>query len=245
MSVISNATLSSIPNDTAPSQPHYDSSCIFVESAAEKMSKLLVYCLLLLGSFLGNIFIIIIFYKHRDLHKTVNYFIVNMALSDLVFPLALFPIQITAEATASSRWHIDGIVGSIVCKFLFFTSQVSLLVSTQSLVWIAIDRFVAVVFPIRLGLISTKVRIMAIASTWILAAAFNSPHLITWGLFTQGNNTFCGAVNMNSVFTNQEASAAYFWLQLIFFLIAPLFLVTFLYVVVAVALKRQSKTNDK
>ena len=241
MSLVSNVTLLGIPNDTAPSQPHYDSSCIIVESAAEKISKLLVYCLLLPGSFLGNIFIIVIFYKHRDLHKTVNYFIVNMALSDLVYPLAVLPVQITAEATGSRRWHISGILGSIVCKLLYFANQVSLLVSAQSLVWIAIDRFVAVVFPIRLGLISTKVRIMAIASTWILAAAFNSPLLITSGLFTQGNDTFCGEVNVNSVFTGQEALAAYFWLQFIFYLVAPLLLVTFLYVVVIVALKRQSK----
>ena len=42
----------------------------------------------------------------------------------------------------------------------------------------AIDRFVAVVFPIKLGLISPKTRTAAIVSTWMFAGLFNSPSLI-------------------------------------------------------------------
>ena len=221
-----------------------NTTCTFVESTAEKMSKMFVYFVLLLGSLFGNIFIIIIFYKHRDLHKTVNYFIVNMAVSDLVYPLLLLPVEITAKVTedGSSRWYISGVLGSITCKFLTFAAQVTILVSVQSLVWIAIDRFVAVVFPIRLGLISGKKRITAIASTWIIAATFNFPFLMAAKLRVQRNNTFCETdVNMKLVFPSNEAFMAYFWLQLTFYVITPVSLLTILYASIAVALKGQSK----
>ena len=139
MFLASNSTISVIPNETAESETNW--SCILVNSIAERISKLCVYCVVLLGSFFGNIFITLIVYKHRDLRKTINYFILNMALSDLVFPLILLPLKITELVTGSQHWRISGITGLILCKFSYFASSASLSVSTQSLVWIAIDRF--------------------------------------------------------------------------------------------------------
>ena len=140
--------------------------------------------------------------------QTVNYFIVNMAMSDVIFTLVLFPVEITGLAT-DWRCHVSGILGSILCKFVDFAKKASLLVSVQSLVWIAIDRFVAVVFPVKLaGLISTKVRSVAIISTWILASAFNFPSLITWELTEKGNNTFCSQAHATT-----ESLATYLWLH--------------------------------
>ena len=62
----------------------------------------------------------------------------------------------------------------------------SLLVSAQSLVWMATDRFVAVVFPIKLGLISTKISTTAIISTWIFAEVLKIPWLLTSKLVERG-----------------------------------------------------------
>ncbi|XP_078346199.1 QRFP-like peptide receptor [Oculina patagonica] len=237
---MSNTTILTIPNETALGQEN--SSCIFVDSAAEKISKVCASCIIFLGSFFGNIFVIIIVYKHRDLRKTINYFIVNMAVSDLVSSLIVGPINITVLLTGSWHWRVSGILGSIFCKFAYFASAVSVHVSSQSLVWIAIDRFVAVVLPIKCGLISTKTRTAAIVSTWIVAGLFNFRNLIAFGLAVQQNNTYCIEVsNTESVFTSQEFIAAYFWLQAMLFGIAPLSLITILYTAIAIALKRQSK----
>ena len=65
---------------------------IFVDSTAERISKFCVYFLTILGSICGNILIIIIVYKIRSSRKTINYFIVNMAVSDLLFPLLFFSL---------------------------------------------------------------------------------------------------------------------------------------------------------
>ena len=209
--------------------------CFTVDSPTEKFFKVCAYCLILLLSFFGNVFIIIIVLKHRDLRNTANYFIVNMAVSDLIFALVVFPFQITGLVTASSYWSVNGILGSIFCKLFHFASPVSIHVSTQSLVWIAIDRFVAVVFPIRIGFISTKIRIIAIASSWIFAGLFSSPRLIIVELVQHGDYAFCSVVR--SVFTN----SVYMWLQLTFLLFAPLFTMSVLYTATVIALKRQNE----
>ncbi|XP_020631368.1 neuropeptide FF receptor 2-like [Orbicella faveolata] len=228
---------SNTTNLTAQAQGN--SLCVTVDSPAEKISSVCAYSLILMLSFFGNVFIIIIILKHRELRKTVNYFIVNMAVSDLIFALVVFPFQITGLVAASSYWPVRGILGSIFCKLFHFANPVSIQVSAQSLVWIAIDRFVAVVFPIRIGFISTKIRTMAIASSWIFAGLLNSPKLIIWGLVQHGDYAFCSAVR--SVFTNHEANSVYEWLQVTFFLLSPLFLTSVLYTTTAIALKRQNK----
>ena len=233
-----NTTITFTGNETAPGQQ--STTCIFVDSDSERISKLCACFFILLGSFFGNTFIILIVYKHQDLRKTINYFIVNMALSDLLFPLILIPVQITQLVTEPLHWHVNGMLGSIFCKLFYFASSVSLLVSAQSLVWIAIDRYVAVVFPMKLGLISGKTRTIAIVSTWILAGVFYFPLLIIRELVKSDDNTICIVV-WEKFFPNNESYVAYKWLHLTIRSFAPLFLTTVLYSAIAITLKRGRK----
>ena len=220
---------------------HQNGTCVSVDSNAARISKLCACCFILLGSFFGNIFIIIIVYKRRDLRKTINYFIVNMAVSDLLFPLVVIPDQVTQLVTDSWHWRVSGILGSTFCKLYSFTISVSLFVSVQSLVWIAIDRFVAVVFPIKVGLISSKIRTIVIVSTWFLACVFYFPSLVSSGLAEYRNNTLCSLVNKESIFPNKGAFQGYYWLHVTIRLLAPLFVVTVLYIAIVISLKRRSK----
>jgi len=159
-----------------------------------------------------------------------------MAVLDLIFPLIVIPVNIIGLATESWHWRVSGILGSIFYKLFYFSSGVILHVSTQSLVWIAIDRFVAVVFPIKLGLISPKTRTTAIVSTWIFAGLFNSPSLIIAHVAVHEiKNAFC-----TNTGDNAHASAAISFAQLALLFIAPLIVITVLYTAIAIALKRQN-----
>ena len=240
MPLISNSTSSLIGNGTALGQ-NENSTCIFVASSSERISKLFVMSFILLGSFFGNIFIIIIVYRNRNLRNTINYFIVNMAWSDLVFPLILLPVRMTELVTDSKHWRVSGILGSIFCKMSYFASLVSLLVSTQSLVWIAVDRFVAVVYPMKLGLISAKIRTIAIVSTWISASLVNFPSLISSKLIVSDNDTACVETNMESFLFDDKDNEKYLWLQFSLFIITPVVVTTVLYTAIAISLKLQKK----
>ena len=102
----------------------------------------------------GNIFIEIIVYKTKSLKKPVNFFIVNMAMSDLVYPISMLPRDV-ALLFISSSWLVSGPLGQALCKLVSFSIEVSTVVSSQSLVLIAVDRFGAVVFPLRSALMSS------------------------------------------------------------------------------------------
>ena len=232
MTLENNTTFPLMSNETALGKQN--SLCDFADSPLERISKVCGYCVVLLGSFFGNIFIIVIVYKDGDLRKTVNYFIVNMAMSDLLSSLIIIPVEITALMTDPAHWGNRGMLGSgFFCKLVYFVGPVSLQVTAQSLVWIAIDRFVAIVFPIKLGLISNKIRTTAIVSTWIIAGLFNLQNLIEYR-----HNTYCA--DSGSIFKNQEPIAVHIvkWLHLTFFLFVPLFLIKVLYTAIAIALRK-------
>ena len=80
--------------------------------------------------------------------------IANMAISDLLFPIILFPVRLADLQVGS--WLIGGNLGQALCKLHFFCAYISSLVSVQSLVLITGDRFGAVVVPLRSPLITSK-----------------------------------------------------------------------------------------
>ena len=74
-----------------------------------KIGKTFAYCLISVVSLAGNILIGIIVYKMKPLRKPINFLIVNMAMSDVLFPIFLIPPAV-ARLDAGS-WLISGPLG--------------------------------------------------------------------------------------------------------------------------------------
>ena len=131
-----------------------ESSCFSpLNSTAAKRGKTFVYCSIFVVSLIGNSFIGIVVYKTQTLRKPINYFIVNMAMSDLLYPIFWIPKNLTGLFVES--WLVGGSLGQSLCKLVPFLRNTSLMVSMQSRVLISMDRFGAVVFPLRSPLISS------------------------------------------------------------------------------------------
>ena len=208
---------------------------ILDNTSPANIGKILALSVILLASFIGNILIIITVYKRQELRKTINYFIVNMAVSDFVYPLTDIPVDLTKIATGSRHWYISGTAGSIFCKILGYLTHISVTFSTQSLVWIALDRFVAVLLPMKAHYISSRFRAFAIASTWIVATAINLPDLYTKGLVDINKETRCTALKIKtfSIFDNK--------VHIYVIHILPMTVLAILYCAIAVTLRRQDK----
>ena len=129
------------------SQP---SSCY--EPTAATIGKTFAFCLIFLVSLAGNTVIGIIVYRTKTMRKPINFFIVNMAMSDLLYTIFTIPSHI--HMLYIDSWLIGGPLGQALCKLGNFLPNVSVLVSIQSLVLIAVDRFGAVVFPLHSPLIN-------------------------------------------------------------------------------------------
>ena len=146
-----------------------------------------VYSILTLLSLVGNVLIVAVFYRNNRLRTTVHYFIVNMAVSDLLIPTIFLPMQITV--VYYERWLIGGILGTTLRKFVWFTVYICVAVSMISMVAIAVDRFYAIVFAMKLALFSQKNCKRLIIATWIFSMAIQSYYI--YAVRLEGAETMC------------------------------------------------------
>ncbi|XP_078364554.1 QRFP-like peptide receptor [Oculina patagonica] len=223
-------------NTTANGTQPLIMSC-FSNPTALKLGETFVYCLIFVVSLAGNIFIGIIVYKTKNMRKPINFLIVNMAMSDLLWSIFLFPLIITELYVDS--WLIGGPLGLALCKLVPFLHDVSLAVSIQSLVLIAVDRFGAMVFPLRSPLISSKLCHFFILATWIFAMATWSPDLFAFKLVEYPGGLEC-ALQWNEVFGESSSYENYILAIQIVFLYTPLVLIAILYTIIYRKLKSQT-----
>jgi len=156
-----NTTMNGTQSSSCPRNP-----------TAEKVGMTFAYCLIFIFSLAGNTVIGIIVYKTKTMRKAINFFFVNMAMSDLLLPIFVIPSKI--QTLYKDSWLIGGPLGQVLCKLVALLPDVSATVSVQSLVLIAVDRFGAVVFPLRSPLISSKTCPFFVLATWIVAIAVKS-----------------------------------------------------------------------
>ena len=219
------------------------SSCssLFNPTAAQ-IGKTFAYCLILVVSLLGNSFIGIIVYKTQTLRKPINFFIVNMAMSDLLYPIFLFPRKLTYLHADS--WLISGPLGQVLCKLARFLPEVSAVVSIQSLVLIAVDRFGAVLFPLRSPLISSKLCPFFILDTWIIAMAVFSPYLVAFKLAVYPGQLHCLA-RWNEAFGESFSFKNYAISIFVVFCYFPIVILTILYSIIVIKLKSQKIPGEQ
>ena len=190
-----------------------------------------------LVSLVGNIFIEIIVYKTKSLKKPVNFFIVNMAMSDLVYPISMLPRDV-ALLFISNSWLVSGPLGQALCKLVSFSIEVSTVVSSQSLVLIAVDRFGTVVFPLRSPLISLNKYRFFILATWIIAMVVRCPILFFFKVLEYPDRLVCTPL-WSSYFKHYTVAM----IPVVF--CVPFVFITILYLTIALTIKSQKIAGEQ
>ena len=209
---------------------------------AEKIGMTFAYCLIFIVSLAGNIVIGIIVYKTKTMRKPINFFIANMAMSDLLPPIIVMPMVM--QRFYNNFWLIGGSLGQALCKLGPFLVHLSGAVSVQSLVLIAVDRFGAVVFPLRSPFIRSKMCPFFILATWIVAIAVTSPNLLVNKLVEYPEGLFC-EIRWNEVFGESSSFENYIVSRLVVFVFIPLVLIAILYIMIYLKLKSQKIPGEQ
>lgn len=206
------------------------------DPSTEKAWKTFAYCVIGFGSLLGNSLVIFIIFKNRGMRSTINYFIVNMAASDILFTVFVIPRLVSELHSAPYRWFVGGVLGSFLCKFDFFIQDVSTAVSILSLVAIAVDRFYGVVFPMKASLMSGGTfRRVILAATWFVGALLHSPYFYAYKLY---DDALC-MYNWSPFLDHDKTSTIYVLILSITFFFFPATILTIVYSIIIITLKRQ------
>ena len=204
------------------------------DSAAEIKAKAVAYFLIFL-----------VIYKNKRLRRSINYFVFNMAVSDLFNPLTVMTMKIVEIISGSESWKVDSpwLLGNILWKLTYFLPDVSLVVSIGSLLLISIDRLIAVVFPLKAKLISSKVRLISILSTWFVAIAVHAPYFYSFKLIPYENETNC-IMNWEPAFDHKKTHEGFISASFITFTLIPFLALVIVYSIITWTIRKKNKKSS-
>ena len=217
------------------------SSC--VSATAYKIELTIALSLIIAVSLTGNSFNVLIVYKTPTLRKPINYFIASMSMSDLLYSIIWIPFKLSKLHTNS--WLIGGQFGQVLCKLIPFFADFSTIVSIQNLVLITVDRFGAVVFPLRSPFLRSKLCPFFIPATWIVAAAVCSTTLFAKELVEYSAGEIICVVRWEEAFGEHSSFADYQLACSILFTYIPVMLLVLLYSIILIRLKTQEHPGEQ
>ena len=197
-------------------------------------SLIIPYSIGLVWSLVGNVLVIAVVYCNQNLRTNINYLIVNMAVSDLLIPLITMPWLISQQLVRPTEWLVEGLFGDALCKLVVYFSNVSPYVSSISLVFIAFQRFIAVVYPTRTQIFSRKTRWVSISVSWFVAMALVTPYFYARRLTHERGYTACGP-------SWRPAQVIWISVQTVVGFVIPLIVIIILYAIIVYELRQSLK----
>lgn len=169
------------------------------DTRTEQVFKLTAYFIILFGSLIGNVLVILVVVLNRHMRTVTNYLIVNMAVADLLLTAFNMPVTIKVIATRSIDWSVT------LCKIIPFTQSLSVASSVLTLAAISIDRFLAIMFPLK-RYVTFSIACIMISVVWIVGIAVNSPIFYAMKIFfdEQAQKSYCRE-EWTPVFTENAA----------------------------------------
>ena len=131
-------------------------------SDAEVSIVTVLYAFTMLAAIVGNSLLIYIVWKKPEVRSLTSSMFVNMAIADLLVALFMMPLSIVSAHTGS-KWKVSGLPGDIICRSYILISDATLIASILCLVFMAIDRYCAIVCP------------LSVHSVWFRKAKFVTP----------------------------------------------------------------------
>ncbi|XP_006630635.1 substance-K receptor [Lepisosteus oculatus] len=147
---------------------NYTGTNIFAQPGWQVALWAIAYALIVIVSVIGNITVIWIILAHKRMRTVTNYFIVNLAFSDA--SMAAFNTVFNLVYALHNDWYF----GLSYCRFHNFFPITAIFSSIYSMTAIAIDRYMAIIHPLKPRLSSTTTKI-AIAVIWVVAFALAFP----------------------------------------------------------------------
>ncbi|XP_067844517.1 prokineticin receptor 1b [Heptranchias perlo] len=143
---------------------------------------------------IGNFIFIATLARYKKLRNLTNLLIANLAISDFLVAIVCCPFEMDYYVVKQMSWEH----GHVLCASVNYLRTVSLYVSTNALLAIAVDRYLAIVYPLKprmkyqtayvlIGVVWVASLLMAIPSAYFTAETI-IPHTKTQ------HKIFCGQI---------------------------------------------------
>lgn len=136
-----------------------------------------IFGIIIISAILGNALVIISVHRHRKLRVITNYYVVSLAMADMLVALCAMTFNASVELTGG-KWLFGYIMCDIWNSFDVYFSTASIL----HLCCISVDRYYAIVRPLEYPITMThKTVSFMLANVWILPALISfTPIMLGW-----------------------------------------------------------------
>ena len=229
-------------NSTSESYRKLITVCFESDHPAIKACRVLAYSMILLISLTGNTLVIGVLWQDRKMRNPVNYLIANMAAADLAITVMYMP-RMMSSVIRSYEWLVGGTLGLVLCKTIPTLHLVSIKVSILTLVFLSVERFLAVSVFMGNKLTVRRVKIIFLL-VWLTSLVVHVPNIYTLKLTPgQKGDLICRAY-LNRFFGSSKGRRIYDNTLATIFYAIPLFIIILLYSLAAIKLRKRKVPGD-
>lgn len=229
---------------TSDNETDFQATCDDINRRSAEIGKAIACAFIFITSILGNTMVVIVVYRERRMRTTVNFLIVNMAVSDLLCTVFVIPETITQIFTYPSAWLITGPEGDALCRIVHFFQDVTVAVSLLSLLMIAIERYYAISRPLVANPIPRIRCGVMIVLTWLVAFLMYATRFWTFQLYIEEEGSVCYYSWEHLVEDPLKATEIESLLHTILSVIIPFIVVTSFYTAILIKVRRISVPDD-
>ncbi|XP_053698943.1 tachykinin-like peptides receptor 99D [Sabethes cyaneus] len=149
------------------------------------MWTILFMCMVITAS-VGNLIVIWIVLANKRMRTVTNYFLVNLSIADTMVS--------TLNVTFNFIYmlNVDWPFGNFYCKISQFVAILSICASVFTLIAISIDRYMAIIKPLRPRM-GKSTTLFTAAMIWIVGSVVSSPMLLFFTTYDLEDRVVCYA----------------------------------------------------
>lgn len=144
----------------------------------EAITMTILYVIICAVAVIGNVLVCIVIVRHATMHSATNYYLFNLAMSDLIY------LTVGVSNEISEFWQLYPYrLNEICCKLRAFVCAVCVDVSVLTIVAFSVERFLAICYPLHsISMDGFKRAVWIIISVWVISLLWNTPLALNYQL---------------------------------------------------------------
>lgn len=138
----------------------------------------MVYAVIFVAGVAGNLLVCLVILRHQNMKTPTNYYLFSLAVSDLLVLLLGMPLEVY------EMWrNYPFLLGQVGCYFKTALFETVCFASILSVTAVSVERYVAILYPFRAKLQSTRRRALRVLSmVWGFSVLFSLPNTSIHGI---------------------------------------------------------------
>lgn len=210
--------------------PKRDTLCVVVPIT-------IIYVIIFLSGLIGNVSTCVVIAKNKSMHTATNYYLFSLAISDLLLLVSGLPQEMY------SIWsRYPYVFGYTFCILRGLFSETSANATVLTITAFTVERYVAICHPFLSHTLAKLSRIIKlIIAIWIIAVCFAIPQALQFGVTPYipdiPESDMCQVVN--------PMMSHSFEISTFLFFVAPMTLITILYILIGLRLRNSTNMMQK